>query len=64
MVLTRSSPHLQRLHRKHYAGVGGWRGMELVHVNASGRLVSFACYIGELEADIFCDEGKRLESND
>ena len=42
MVLTRSSPHLQRLHRKHYAGVGGWRGMELVHVNASGRLVSFA----------------------
>ena len=33
-------------------------------LSGRGRLVSFACYIGELEADIFCDGGKRLESND
>ena len=29
-------------------------------LSGCGRLVCFACYIGELEADIFCDEGKRL----
>ena len=35
------------------ATISGW-------LSGRGRLVSFACYIGELEADIFCDEGKRL----
>ena len=32
------------------ATISGW-------LSGRGRLVSFACYIGELEADIFCDGG-------
>ena len=33
------------------ATISGW-------LSGRGRLVSFACYIGELEADILCDEGR------
>ena len=33
------------------ATISGW-------LSGRGRLVSFACYIGELEADIFCDGGR------
>ena len=42
LLLTRASVHMHRLGRKRYNGVGGWRGMELVHANISGRSVSFA----------------------
>ena len=28
-------------------------------LSGRGRLVCFACYMGELEADIFCDGGKQ-----
>ena len=34
------------------ATISGW-------LSGRGRLVSFACYMGELEADIFCDGGKQ-----
>ena len=42
MVLTRTSPHLQLAGQRHFAGVGGWRGMDVAYANVTGRPVTFA----------------------
>lgn len=42
LVLTRASAKMRMMHRRRYTGIGGWRGMDVVFANVSGRAVSFA----------------------